>query len=924
MGVRMDVKTIKYRGRCARVALSTLLVTGLLACSGSGQDQTVADYAVAYIKRPVATMLDPNTNEIVLREPDVRTALDFNEGGDVYLRERASPTAAERNITFCLTGGLGDVRGLETSYDGTKLIFSLRLEDLSNGNDVPKWNIFEYDTTVGGCPTRVMADDLLADKGNDVAPYYLPDDRVVFSSSLQRATGAVLLDEGNQQFQPLNENNAEPAVVLHVMDADGTNVKQISFNQSHDLDASVLASGEIVFSRWDHMGASNVINLYTVRPDGTDLKVLYGAHDHALGTGGSVVQFMAPREMADGRIMAMIKPFTDSAGGGAPVLINVADYADNSQPTWPNQGILSGTAQVLAINQDVRTDGSISPAGRFRSVYPLADGSNRALVSWSQCRLHPTDLVTGLRIPNATPFPCPDAIPSDAAEALPVYGVYVYDLGKNTQLPVVVPQEGMMIDEPVVLAPRARPQVLFDKTVGFELNSTLDSEGVGLLHIRSVYDVDGSYNALGGSATSLADMANPATTNADQRPARFLRIVKAASIPGREVRDINNTAYGRSTQQKMREIIGYAPVAPDGSVLIKVPANVPLAISVVDKDGRRIGGRHQNWIQLRPGETLECGGCHDHATIGPELPHGYKDNPLALNAGAGTTGLEYPGTDTDLDPDVGVDLDVLGVIGETMAQARIRTLCDPGSGIINYAEVACPQLSPNVNPVHSGVGVWTDVWNNGVIPDVAEQRYDDPTPPVLVDIPVSGACQSQWDARCRTIINYTTHIHPLWNKPRTVGMADRTCASSACHNNVSASRVPEAQLDLSDGISDQEMDHFKSYRELLFPDAEVNADGSDVTVSVQATDADGNLLYEVDPMTGELIMPLVPIMEDVPVPAPAPAMSVSGSRAGTFMGKFLVGGSHAGDLTAAEMRLIAEWLDIGAQYFNSPFDAPAN
>ena len=32
---------------------------------------------------------------------------------------------------------------------------------------------------------------------------------------------------------------------------------------------------------------------------------------------------------------------------------------------------------------------------------------------------------------------------------------------------------------------------------------------------------------------------------------------------------------------------------------------------------------------------------------------------------------------------------------------------------------------------------------------------------------------------------------------------------------------------------------------------------------------------------------------------------------------------HTGFLTAAELRLIAEWLDIGAQYYNDPFVAPA-
>jgi hypothetical protein len=30
--------------------------------------------------------------------------------------------------------------------------------------------------------------------------------------------------------------------------------------------------------------------------------------------------------------------------------------------------------------------------------------------------------------------------------------------------------------------------------------------------------------------------------------------------------------------------------------------------------------------------------------------------------------------------------------------------------------------------------------------------------------------------------------------------------------------------------------------------------------------------------------------------------------------------NHAGMLSPAELRLISEWLDIGAQYYNNPFD----
>ena len=36
----------------------------------------------------------------------------------------------------------------------------------------------------------------------------------------------------------------------------------------------------------------------------------------------------------------------------------------------------------------------------------------------------------------------------------------------------------------------------------------------------------------------------------------------------------------------MREIIGYSPIEPDGSVRMKVPADVAFTIALLDKDGQ--------------------------------------------------------------------------------------------------------------------------------------------------------------------------------------------------------------------------------------------------------------------------------------------------------------------------------------------------
>ena len=156
---------------------------------------------------------------------------------------------------------------------------------------------------------------------------------------------------------------------------------------------------------------------------------------------------------------------------------------------------------------------------------------------------------------------------------------------------------------------------------------------------------------------------------------------------------------------------------------------------------------------------------------------------------------------------------------------------------------------------------------------------------------------------------------------------DHTCISCHTGDNAGTAVVPDGQLDLTDGASEDEPEHFAAYHELLYPDNEqtLNGDGLLVDLLVPQTDADGNQLYQTD-IDGNLILDVdgnpIPL-PDLPVAvAGGPSMIAGSAAAGRFLGKFDAAGSHAGYLTDAEKRLIAEWLDIGAQYYNNPFDAP--
>jgi hypothetical protein len=92
------------------------------------------------------------------------------------------------------------------------------------------------------------------------------------------------------------------------------------------------------------------------------------------------------------------------------------------------------------------------------------------------------------------------------------------------------------------------------------------------------------------------------------------------------------------------------------------------------------------------------------------------------------------------------------------------------------------------------------------------------------------------------------------------------------------------------------MDQFNAYRELLFD--------RDIVIDT-GPDADGN-----------------PVLVTVTLEA---TMSAQGAEASSrFFAPFAPGGTHEGYLGPHELRLLAEWLDIGAQYYNNPFDVPVH
>jgi hypothetical protein len=190
--------------------------------------------------------------------------------------------------------------------------------------------------------------------------------------------------------------------------------------------------------------------------------------------------------------------------------------------------------------------------------------------------------------------------------------------------------------------------------------------------------------------------------------------------------------------------------------------------------------------------------------------------------------------------------------------------------------------------------IYTDVWTN---PAAATRnppiyyKYDDPTQ-FFTAFPTSALCITSWAANCRIQINYPEHILPLWDAPRPkppVAGVNNTCTQAGCHNPVNAKGAasqPAGNLDLTKSASVNDQQQFTSYQQLLFPH-------NTVIMGNQQT--------------------FGPYLN---------AGSANGGLSAQFLNRFATGSGStpAGYRTPAELRLLSEWLDIGAQYFNNPFD----
>ncbi len=938
--------------------------TGLNSDPNQDPDPVIVDQPIAYIERSLPLDEDGNIASLNILDPDA-----FNPGAQLILKARGKSDAPEEILTkdlfpqvpedpndedSPLVDATYDIKDLSVSPDGTRLLFAMRAPEDPDADEEeqPTWNIWEYDIT-NKLLERVIVSEIQAELGEDVSPAYLPNDKIVFSSNRQRRSRAIQLDENKPQYSALVDNRSDEreAFVLHTIDKRTQEIAQLTFNVSHDLQPTVLEDGRILFLRWDNAQGRDRLSFYTINPDGSNLHFLYGHNSQDTGTNDTAGVFYKARQLPDDRVLIVLRDRETDKFGGDIVAIDIDNFSEIAATT--PTGVASSTEAHESLSPgQVNTDDSLSPLGYFSSAYPLYDDTNRFLVTWSQCRIN--------EVNGETVNPCvdrfielvegQDPMTGQYAEANPEYGLWVLDLDSGTQLPIKIPRGEAFFTEAVMVTSYPEPVALGPTTIDTEAAD----ENLGIVHIRNLFDVDGNdlvssfetVPAPGDIATYADPMQMPFTA----KDARFLRLIKPVPLPSEDVREFDNSAFGVRNRGQMFDILGYVPIEPDGSVKFKVPANIAFSFQIVDAKGMALTqDQHLNWLTVKAGETYECSGCHDPNT---DYAHGRPDAELASVYSGAPGGTGFTNTVNFLDS---LGTEELPLQNETMAEynARINGIREPSIDLLFRDRWTPDEIGKAEDIVASYISIPRN-------PDPDCPPLPEADPPTLTWQPPS-TCRSvdnadpdfnrDWSALCRITINYVANIQPIWDMDRRectpvmvpnmaepqLEIVDNTCTS--CHNDVDAmgnDMIPAGnfQIELSNkpiGENDNDFDdaYVTSYNELFRTDLKQNLLEDNLVEDYIIVD-----VPVIDPET------MLPVLDDDgnPVTMPeirntgenfAPVMNARGARnSAAFFQVFEQGyvddeeHDHYGLLSEHELKLIAEWLDVGAQYYNNPFDTP--
>ncbi|MBL7185293.1 MAG: hypothetical protein ISS70_03130 [Phycisphaerae bacterium] len=477
-------------------------------------------------------------------------------------QERAVLTAAD------LPGGKGFIGKISLSFDARKVIFDFRRDP---GSGFRIWQV-NIDGTGLGQISFPPADEArkVARWGkkwhtDDIHPCYLPDGKIIFSST--RCEHTILCGGSAALVAP----------ILHRMNADGRNIEQLTASPVSEFCPVVLDDGRVMYHRWEYIdkGARVCKTIWSMNPDGTRPQELYGVTDD------TTTVYMYPQAIPgdDDRLVCVgTCHFPQGGCLGAIMLIDLRRGLPRRGPDPDEAGYVQwdDTYAVTNMTPHVFIERRTEPGWHFLTeggkyvhdrqgqsghlyTHPYPVGEDRFLVSY--------------KVDTADHY-------KNVANA---YALYLIDMKGGHRL--VHKDDELSCWHPTPLVARRVPPKIFSPR-----DPAYAASDQALCILNNVYQgMDG----------------------VEPGEVKWLRINEA--IPrywdtGRRWGSATSSSAWKAALWP-RVQWGVVPVEEDGSAYFKVPANRNIFFQALDENFRELQ-RERTYVNYKPGEIRSCVGCH--------------------------------------------------------------------------------------------------------------------------------------------------------------------------------------------------------------------------------------------------------------------------------------------------------------------------
>jgi hypothetical protein len=568
-GMEREAPTATPRLRIRRSAAVLALLAGVAAPTmgvggvGCTSAQTAggsagADVsAIIFVKR-VTTIINPSGPPTIDVAGGNGQVIDYNRyepGGSLNILTPARIDGTVTNLTEAFP--TADFNGADLSFDATTVVFSMKKDP----ND--SYHIYTVSLTPGASG-KYEVHQLTAGSQDDFNPIYLPGQQIAFAT--------------NQMYTPMGTRADEyehSRIVsqLATISVAGGDADRHLFPQSLSHSVSLFSrhDGKLGYSRWEHLGGTNDVKLFSANPDGTKMIAVAGQH------GKPSNSLISVREMTPNVMIGVATNRERTIHAGALVQI---DARNQSDPVCLTAGadetghacLDEEHAQFTVLTPNVPTGDDPSPVGRYREPSSLPDG--RILTSWADGPVNDLDEL------SATP---------------PDFGIYIFDPTTQTNELLYNDKTTWDLNALPVVA-RTEPPV-----IGSTQTTVTNTDPVLL------GSVDITQTSLDETVQG-AEFVQPTSLASALQQAVAVRLIEGFSSEAAK----GVMRFGL-TMDEGAAVLGTAPVYPDGSWLAKVPPYIPVHVQPIDKFGIAI--RNQRlWIQGAPGEDRRCVGCHESRT----------------------------------------------------------------------------------------------------------------------------------------------------------------------------------------------------------------------------------------------------------------------------------------------------------------------